>query len=63
MQFYLRLFLGNTGYPARHHRRRGAEPVGEALTAESTFFTPQDTERKEDKLLNFVALLASLTYL
>lgn len=57
MQFYLRLFLGNTGYPARHHRRRGAEPVGGALTAGSTFFPPQDTERKEDKLLNFVAFL------
>lgn len=59
----LKLFLGNTGYPARHHIRRGAEPVREALTAESTFFPPQDTEGKEDKLLDFVALLKTLTYL
>lgn len=63
MQFYLRPFLGNTECPARHHIRRGAEPVSKTLTAESTFFPLQDTERKEDKLLNFVALLASLTYL
>lgn len=35
--------------------------MSEALTAESTFFPPQDTERKENKLLNFGGLLASLT--